>query len=158
MNLAFTLALAAIVWFGLRGSFGASAALVLGALAMALVLRSPAWALRPPKRWVRKAVAVVHVLALFCWELLLSNMQQLQVVFGPSRRVQPHWLSFRTELESPALRALLGMLISLTPGTMTVDVEEDGTVWVHVLVAEDDEAVVRRLRTVLERPLRRLES
>ncbi|MFW5741397.1 MAG: hypothetical protein ACOC1F_13635 [Myxococcota bacterium] len=41
---------------------------------------------------------------------------------------------------------------------MTIDIEDDGTVWVHVLVAEDDALVIRRLRDTLECPLKRLES
>ncbi|MFW5741398.1 MAG: Na+/H+ antiporter subunit E [Myxococcota bacterium] len=63
----------------------------------------------------RKLIAAAHVTWLFAWELTLSNFQQLRVVLGPARLVQPHWLSFQTELASPALRALLGTLISLPP-------------------------------------------
>lgn len=150
--------LAAAVWYGLRGSAGTSMILVVACVGAVVLIRWKREAIRMPSNFMRKTLAGCQILALFGWELVLSNLQQLRVVLGPSRLVQPHWLSFRTELRSPALRAVFGLLISLTPGSMTVDIDEDGTVWVHVLVAEDDEEVIRRLREVLERPLRRLES
>ncbi len=158
MNILFLLVIAFITWYGLRGSLGPSAVLVLGVLGAAVLVSRKRRVPSSPRRSLRQVGAAIQVALLFGWELLISNLQQLRIVFGPSRLVQPHWLAFSSELESPPLRALLGMMISLTPGTMTVDLDDDGTFGVHVLVAEDDEAVVRRIRDVLERPLRRLES
>ncbi|MBW2527167.1 MAG: Na+/H+ antiporter subunit E [Deltaproteobacteria bacterium] len=148
-----------LAWVALRGDLGPSAWFVTAAVAVLLLLRPRS--ARRPSRWSslpRKALAALHVTGLFAYELVVSNAQQLRVVFGPSRLCEPHWLHFRTELEHPSLRALLGVLISLTPGTLTCEIDADGTVWVYVLVAEDDAKAIARLRRVLEAPLRRLES
>ncbi|MCU0690625.1 MAG: Na+/H+ antiporter subunit E [Polyangiaceae bacterium] len=158
MKILLLLVVALVTWFGLRGALGPSAVLVVGALGVAVLAGRKRRDWLSPRRVMRQAPAAALVALLFGWELLISNLQQLRIVFGPARLVQPHWLKFSSALESPAMRALLGMMISLTPGTMTVDIDEDGTFWVHVLVAEDDDAVVRRIHDVLERPLRRLES
>ncbi len=160
MTVVLVMAVAVVVWFGVRGVLGPAAVVVAVGAAVLTIQRlgRAAWGPAPGLRLLGKVLAALYVALLFTVELVLSNLQQIRVVFGPARLVQPHWLSFRTELERPSLRALLGMMISLTPGTMTVDLEEDGTVWVHVLVAEDDDAVVARLRRVLEAPLRRLEA
>ena len=158
MRMVLLFVVALVTWFGLRGSLGPSAVLVLGALTAAVLVARKRRVRSSPRRALRQVGAAAQVALLFGWELLVSNVQQLRIVFGPARLVQPHWLKFSSKLESPALRALLGTMISLTPGTMTVDLEDDGTFWVHVLVAEDDEAVVRRIHDVLERPMRRLES
>lgn len=159
MILVMLLAVALAAWFGLRGTLGPGTVVVLGALALLVLSRHRTAALGPlpGPRFFSKLAGALHVVLLFGWELVVSNLQQLRVVFGPARLVQPHWLQFRTEIESPLLRALLGMMISLTPGTMTVDIDDDGTVSIHVLVAEDDATVIRRLRDTLECPLRRLE-
>ncbi len=160
MKLIAILVVALVAWVGLRGSLGPSAVIVLGTIAVALLARHGRSMLGPrlDARFLTRVAAVAELTVRFGWELLASNVQQLRVVFGPSHLIAPHWLAFRTELQSPALRATLGALVCLTPGTLTADVEEDGTVWLHVLVAEDDTSVVARLRERLEAPLRRLES
>lgn len=148
-----------IIWVALRGQVGPSAGVVMMAATVVLVARRRRTRRRGAKLGVlrRQALAALHVAGLFAYELVVSNIQQLRVVLGSSRRWEPHWLHFETTLQSPALRTLLGVLISLTPGTLTCEIEPDGMVWVHVLVAENDAAAIARLRRVLERPLRRLE-
>ena len=43
---------------------------------------------------------------------------------------------FRANYDNPAARALLANSITLTPGTVTVDILEDGTYSVHALTEE----------------------
>ena len=109
----------------------------------------------------RLAWASVKVAAIFTWELVLANFGQLRIVLAPRIEVQPRWVHFELALESPALRALLGVMISLTPGTLVCDEapHEDGFhVWIHVLDSDDPEAVINRIRRRLEAPLRALET
>jgi len=101
------------------------------------------------------------LLGTFVWELVVANVQQLRVVLSPRIDVDPCWVHFDTVLESPALRALLGVMISLTPGTLVCDEFErpDGGVclWLHILDTDDAPAAVARIRERLEAPLRSLE-
>jgi multicomponent Na+:H+ antiporter subunit E len=47
---------------------------------------------------------------------------------------------------SPVETALLANLVSLTPGTLTVDAEDDGSaLYIHSLYADDPAAVRRRI-------------
>ncbi|MDJ0864677.1 MAG: Na+/H+ antiporter subunit E [Myxococcota bacterium] len=97
----------------------------------------------------------------FLWELLVANAQQLRIVLAPRIDVEPGWLRFRTELETPALRALLGAMLSLTPGSVTYEETpaEDGGMMIglHVLDLRDE---VRQLEQVrrFEAPLRAMET
>ena len=157
MRILVLLIVALVVWYGLRGSLGPSAVLVLGALGAAVLVG------RKQSRGVVQLVATSRSsrprgAAVRAGSSSSRTCSSFGSCSAPARLVQPHWLQFSSELESPALRALLGTMISLTPGTMTVELDDDGTIWVHVLVAEDDNEVIRRIRDVLERPLRRLES
>jgi multisubunit Na+/H+ antiporter MnhE subunit len=98
----------------------------------------------------------------FVWELAVANWQQLRIVLAPRIDVQPHWIHFDTRIESPALRLALGVMISLTPGSLVCDEVEgaDGRVclWIHILDGEDAEATLERIRQRLEAPLAALEA
>ena len=60
------------------------------------------------------------------------------------------------------MRALLGAMLTLTPGTLTYEesAAEDGgwIVSLHVLDLRDEERLVERIRTRFEAPLRAMEN
>ena len=71
--------------------------------------------------------------------------------------IRPGIVRVRTRLRRPAARALLANSITLTPGTLAVDVREDGTMMVHWIVVrstDPDEAarlVVGRFEGIIAR-------
>jgi multicomponent Na+:H+ antiporter subunit E len=61
------------------------------------------------------------------------------------------------ESESEEELAIISDLVTLTPGTLTLDVEDDGkTLLVHVLSADDAREVRRQIEEGLVRRVRRL--
>jgi multicomponent Na+:H+ antiporter subunit E len=74
----------------------------------------------------------------FVWlvrEIIVSNLQVAYVVLHPKLPIDPGLLRFRTRLQSRVGHILLANSITLTPGTITVDLTE-GTYLVHALVPE----------------------
>lgn len=69
-------------------------------------------------------------------------LQIAQVVLDPRLSADPHVLTFSTSLRSPVARALLANSISLTPGTITLAVGDDGTFVVHTFVRESADDLV----------------
>ena len=104
----------------------------------------------------RYAWACLRLLIRFSAEVLIANLQQLRIVLAPRLRVRPRWLVYRTELRDPRLRVLLGLMLSLTPGTITAELEADALL-VHVLDTRDPEAVEERIRRRFEGLLQELE-
>ena len=51
-------------------------------------------------------------------------------------KVDPSIAWFRADYDNPAARAMLANSITLTPGTITIDIMEDGTFSVHTLTRE----------------------
>ena len=106
--------------------------------------------------WLGARLGVV-----FLWELVVANLEQLRIVLAWRIDVRPGWIRFDSELETPAMRALLGAMISLTPGSLTYEdsAAEDGawSVSLHVLDLRDEEQVVARIRERFEAPLRAME-
>lgn len=116
---------------------------------------------RPPsmRRALRLLRATLKVLLLFAWEVAVANFQQLRIVFRPRIAVRPHWLRYPTRLENPKLQALLGVLISMTPGTVTCDIDPKSRIlWIHILDAAHVGDVASRIASRLEGPLAELEA
>jgi multicomponent K+:H+ antiporter subunit E len=134
--------------------------------ATGLVLGIVVAALLPRTQGRKKAGAVPRIRAFvwlmggFLWELLLSNWKQLRLVLSPKLELRPVWLRFDSRLETPTARAILGTMISMTPGTITASIDEDGpgSFCIHVLDERDEEQCVRRIRSLFEDPLLVLEG
>ena len=110
-----------------------------------------------PGRWIRRALLGAQLLALFGLELLVANLEQARLVLGRPANVRPRWVRFETRLETDAARTVLGALISLTPGTLTCDLE-GRTLLIHALDATSDEDAVARIRQRFESLLARMEA
>ncbi|MDO4382883.1 MAG: Na+/H+ antiporter subunit E [Eubacteriales bacterium] len=72
----------------------------------------------------------------FLWlmkEIIKSSLSVTINVCKGGKSLHPQIVWFRADYDNPAARALLANSITLTPGTVTVDILEDGTYSVHAL-------------------------
>jgi multicomponent Na+:H+ antiporter subunit E len=112
------------------------------------ILRTASGALRRGLVWLRFSG---HYLV----ELVRSSLRVAADVLTPTSRARPGIvrmpLDARTDLEI----ALVANLISLTPGTLTIDVAPDrSALVVHAMFLDgDEEQVVRSLKEMVERPV-----
>ena len=85
---------------------------------------------------------------------------QLRIVLAPKLDLHPGWLRFESRLQSGASRAVLGTVISMTPGTISCSIDEEGDSHfvIHALDARDEAKVIERIRTLFEEPLLVLEG
>lgn len=78
----------------------------------------------------------------FGWEVVKANVQVLKLVFSPLSRLRPSIVTYQApDLSSEVSRVFLANAITLTPGTLTLDLDLDGVYHVHTL----DEASVQGL-------------
>jgi len=133
---------------------------VVGLVAAALVaiIFSDALAIHPsrfvnPVRWFWFA-AYIPVFVYYC---LVANLHVMYLVLHPDLPISPGVVKVKTRLVSEAARTALANCITLTPGTLTVDVTSDGYLYVHWLVVESTEMkaatheIVERFEGWLER-------
>ena len=66
------------------------------------------------------------------WEIALANLHVAYLVLHPRLPVEPSLVEFETSLSSESAQVLFAQSITLTPGTVTVDVS-DGRFMVHCL-------------------------
>lgn len=86
---------------------------------------------------VRIAKAIAY-LPYFLWKMIEANVRLALVVVRPSLPIHPSIVEGRTGMKSGEGKLFLTSSITLTPGTLTVDVEDD-RVFVHCVSAGDAE-------------------
>jgi multicomponent Na+:H+ antiporter subunit E len=72
------------------------------------------------------------------WEIFLANLDVALIIVRPSLPIDPRVAEYRTRLEGELERAFLADVFTLTPGTVTLQVEGD-RLWVHCLAARHEE-------------------
>ena len=88
------------------------------------------------------------------WEVVKANVAAISLVVSPKYEVEPALVTFRTELKSDLARTILANSITLTPGTITVELTDD-EFKVHCLDKEmaegiEDSVFVRLLQKLEE--------
>lgn len=71
-------------------------------------------------------------LAVFFVELVKANIAVMRLVFSPRINIKPGIIEIKTELKSPIGRLALANTITLTPGTLVVDMRGD-SLFVHCI-------------------------
>lgn len=104
-------------------------------------------------RPIRKLVFSIALAFYFLYELVKSSVNVAAAVLAPSRPVRPTFLMMPLDATSDLEIMLTANLISLTPGTLSVDVEHGrGHLLIHSMFGADDpEDETRALKEGMER-------
>ena len=73
------------------------------------------------------------------YQIVLANLHVVKMVIWPSK-IKPQIVTIKPRLKSDLSKVVLANSITLTPGTITMDIGDDGTFYVHALsqpVADD---------------------
>ena len=99
-----------------------------------------------------KVPKALGLLAYFFKELLLANAAVARSVLSPASSLSPGVVAVPLDLTSDAGITTLANLITLTPGTLSIDVSEDRrTLYVHALQVGDPVAFRREVKEGFER-------
>ncbi|RIH90009.1 Na(+)/H(+) antiporter subunit E [Meiothermus luteus] len=104
------------------------------------------------RRYFTLAWKLPRFVALMFWEILLSSLQVARAVLSPRVRIRPGILAYPLEARSDLEITLLANLITLTPGTLSLDVSTDRRVlYVHGMFMDDPKAVMSSIHHSLEK-------
>jgi multicomponent Na+:H+ antiporter subunit E len=99
-----------------------------------------------------KVRQVSYFLLFFLWELLLANLRVAYDVITPKSSMQPGIVAVPLDAETDTEITLLANLITLTPGTLSLDVSDDRkSLYVHGIYISDPDEFVRRIKNGFER-------
>jgi multicomponent Na+:H+ antiporter subunit E len=94
---------------------------------------------------------VLKYLSLFAHELVKSNLDVARRMVSPNLRINPGIVEVKTKLKHPTYRLILANSITLTPGTLTVDMIGDSLFihWIDV-TGKDVESATREISSKFE--------
>jgi multicomponent Na+:H+ antiporter subunit E len=102
--------------------------------------------------YFRRLPQVVAFFAWFVWEIIKSNLQVAWDVVTPSHHATPGVVAIPLDVTTAGEITLLANLITLTPGTLSLDVSDDRkTLYIHAMFIDDPDEVRRYIKENLER-------
>ena len=150
MNLFFINSFLAFGYMGIQGQFTLSGFLVGFALGYAAL-----WVTQPlygASRYFQRAPKTGRLLGYFLMELVLSNLRVLWDVVTPGHISRPGIVGIPLSAETDLEILLVANLISLTPGTLSIDLSEDHRIlYVHVMFLDDPDRFRQGIKDGLER-------
>mgnify|MGYP000533675759 CR=1 FL=1 len=109
------------------------------------------------KRWITILIGLPAMSAFFLWELVLANLKVARDVLAPVERLRPAVVAVPLDLKTDWQITLLAILITLTPGTLSLDVSTDRKVlFVHAMHVGDPAALRHEIKSGFERLIGRL--
>jgi multisubunit Na+/H+ antiporter MnhE subunit len=152
MRPAAIIAVFTLVWLAVSGSFTIPN-LLLGIAAGALSLLLIRSHIEPDGRRIRP-LKLLSLVLLFIKELALSAFKVAVLVASPKMALKPGIFAFPLTVDRDFEITLLANLITLTPGTLSVDVSEDRTVlYVHALDCSDPVGIRRDIAGGFEKKI-----
>jgi multicomponent K+:H+ antiporter subunit E len=140
-----------MLW-GARGPLQLAGSALL-AVAIPLVLApldAPRVAIARPGIAVRLALVVL-------WDIVVANVAVARLILGPMGRLRPAFVEVPLDAPHPQVATLLAMIVTMTPGTVSSEVDDRRTrLLVHVLDTGDPAGVVAAIKARYERPLREI--
>lgn len=110
---------------------------------------------RGTRHIIKEDLLTVAYFGVLIVEILKANVAVLSVMLSKEIEIEPCFCYFKTDLKNPIHRILLANSITLTPGTITVELSESGEYKVHCLDKSfapgmDDSVFVKMLRKMEE--------
>jgi multicomponent K+:H+ antiporter subunit E len=139
----------------LWGGFGPLqlAGSVLLAVAIPLVLMP----LDAPQVALARPAVAVRLALLVLWDIVVANVAVARLILGPIGRLRPVFVEVPLDTPHPHVATLLAMIVTMTPGTVSSDIDEARSrLLVHVLDTRDAAGLVAAIKTRYERPLKEI--
>lgn len=144
-----------VVWLLLNNTL--EAAHVLLAAVLALLLPHLTERFRPEKPRPRAPLAMLRLLFVVLGDIVVANIEVARRILGPERAIRPQFVRVPLALRDPHAIALLAAIITMTPGTVSADLDEDRTVLlVHAFNVDDEAALVAQIKRRYEAPLQEI--
>lgn len=106
------------------------------------------------KFYIHRVWAIFKLIIIFLIELTKANIDVVKIVFTPKLKNKPGIVAMETELTTEVEITLLAALISLTPGTISMDFSADNkTLYIHALDIQDKEQMIEEIRSSFERAI-----
>ena len=104
--------------------------------------------------YCRRVIMLLRFVGFFLWQIVKTNLRVAYEVLTPTHYMRPGILAMPLDAKTDLEITLLANLISLTPGTLSLDISPDRRfLFVHSMYIRDFEQEKRALKDGFERRL-----
>ena len=99
----------------------------------------------PEKAYLAFNLPYFKFISYYSWlikEIVVTNIYMIKLVLSPKLLLEPMFVTFKKKMDNPVAHAVLGLSIVVTPGTVTIDIDDD-VYLVHAIDRKLAEALVR---------------
>ena len=108
----------------------------------------------PTTSYFNKVRLTIRFILFFLKEMLVSSIRVAYDVVTPTYYMRPGVIGIPLDAKTDAEITLLANVISLTPGTLSLDVSEDRkTLYIHAMFIDDPETLRQEIKHGLEKRL-----
>ena len=144
--------LLSLAWIALTGQFTPINLIIgfaLGYILLWIMQRSG-----EPSNYFLKGRQVVHFILFFAWEVIVANVRVAYDVLTPRHRMTPGIIAIPLDVKTDREITILANLITLTPGTLSLDVSTDRRVlYIHAMYIQDVDRFKESIKKELEKRL-----
>ncbi len=97
----------------------------------------------PENNIVKRIFSFLKYLPFFIIEMVKANIDVARRVINPSLPINPGIVAIKTDLKSDQAKMFLANSITLTPGTLTVDIK-DNTLYIHWIDVESEKPQLQK--------------
>lgn len=141
-----------VSWLLLSGSVSAGHIVLAAVLATAI----PLWSerLRPERARIGAWGTIVRLTLVVFFDIVASAWTVAKQILGPEDRIRPEFVWVPLTIRDPYGTASLASIITMTPGTLSVDLAPDHRhLLVHALHVDDPAELIASIKARYERPL-----
>lgn len=123
------------LWVVFNGSFTLEICIfgiIIAALLFAFTCKFMDYSVAKELHNYKKSLLFIRYIFLLVKEIVKANGTVIHMILTQREEIQPELVTFRSDLKTPAGKAFLANAITLTPGTITVSLE-DSKYTVHCL-------------------------
>ncbi|MDE5865494.1 MAG: Na+/H+ antiporter subunit E [Lachnospiraceae bacterium] len=124
-----------VLWVVFNGNFTLEIAIfgvIIAAAIFAFTCKFMDYSIEKEKQLFRNIFSILRYIIVLVIEIVKANFAVIHLILTEEEEVEPLLVSFKADLSGPGCRSALANAITLTPGTITV-LLEDNVYTVHCL-------------------------
>ncbi len=111
----------------------------------------------PDRPRLRRPLLAARLFLRVLADIIIANIEVARLVLGPLDRLNPHFIEIPLDMDDPFVATIFACIITLTPGTVSVDIDRTRRVLlVHALNVTDIPGATATMKRRYEAPLKEI--
>lgn len=145
----------AVLWAMLADDISGGTALL--GLTLGLVIPVFTAAFWPGRPRTFRIAAALKLAVVVLYDILVANIAVARIVLGNVDTIRSKFVDVPLDMDDPYVATILGSIITLTPGTLTIDIDmERRLIHIHALDVPDKSLLIADIKSRYETPLKEI--